>query len=169
MELATATIVETAEGPVLSIPTSHSLGELARLALPPKRISGTVVHGYFHDTDLLDTRRRRALVASLAVLGRRRTACDLDTLAADIREHCRDRALGVASPGVRPPIVGSRIQAGRAPTAPTERPAPREESLPTADAPTRFCLLSRTVLHVRRRALASSSNVDARVARGRIR
>jgi hypothetical protein len=29
------------------------------------------VHAYFHDYDLLDVRRRYALVASLAVLGRR--------------------------------------------------------------------------------------------------
>ena len=45
------------------------------------------MHGYFHDTDLLETRRRLALVASLAVLGRRRRPCDLDSLAAAVREN----------------------------------------------------------------------------------
>jgi len=87
VELAVPTIVETGDGPLLSIPTTHSLGELARLAFRPRRIPGPVVHGYFHDTDLLDGRRRRALVAALVVLGRRRTACDVDTLAAAVRER----------------------------------------------------------------------------------
>jgi hypothetical protein len=41
------------------------------------------VHVYFHDTDLLDGRRRRALAAALAVLGRRRTPSDLPSLAAE--------------------------------------------------------------------------------------
>jgi len=36
---------------------------------------------YFHDTDLGSARRRRALVATLAMLGRRRRAVDLDQLA----------------------------------------------------------------------------------------
>ena len=87
MELAVPTIVETGAGPLLSIPTTHSLGELARLAFRPGRTPGPIVHGYFHDTDLLDGRRRRALVAALVVLGRRRTASDLDTLAAAVRER----------------------------------------------------------------------------------
>ena len=36
---------------------------------------------YFHDTDLLDRRRALALRFALEVLGRRRTATDLDRLA----------------------------------------------------------------------------------------
>jgi hypothetical protein len=39
-------------------------GVLGRL--PPR------VHAYFHDTDLLDRRRRTALTAALTILGRRR-------------------------------------------------------------------------------------------------
>jgi hypothetical protein len=50
------------------LPTTHSLGALARALvrpLPP------YLHAYFHDYDLLDPRRRAALAVSLAVLGRR--------------------------------------------------------------------------------------------------
>jgi hypothetical protein len=50
------------------LPTTHSLGALARAVVRPLP---RYVHAYFHDFDLLDARRRYALVASLAVLGRR--------------------------------------------------------------------------------------------------
>jgi hypothetical protein len=86
-ELTAPALVQTAAGPLLAIPTTHSLGELARLALRPQRIREVVVHGYFHDTDLLDPRRRRALTVALTVLGRRRTVGDLDSLAAGLREE----------------------------------------------------------------------------------
>jgi hypothetical protein len=55
------------------LPTTHSLGRLARTvwgSLPP------YVHAYCHDYDLLDARRRRALVMVLTVLGRRRPPGD---------------------------------------------------------------------------------------------
>jgi hypothetical protein len=57
------------------LPTTHSLGELARAVVAhlPR-----YVHAYFHDYDLLDPVRRRALVLSLAVLGRRRAQLDLN-------------------------------------------------------------------------------------------
>jgi hypothetical protein len=51
------------------LPTTHSLGELARAVagpLPP------YVHAYFHDYDLLDPMRRRVLLVALTLLGRRR-------------------------------------------------------------------------------------------------
>jgi hypothetical protein len=51
------------------LPTTHSLGQLARAVLGPLP---PYVHAYFHDYDLLDPRRRIALIASLQVLGRRR-------------------------------------------------------------------------------------------------
>jgi hypothetical protein len=60
------------------LPTTHSLGKLARAVLRPLP---DYVHAYFHDYDLLDTRRRAALIASLHVLGRRRSPGDPLTLA----------------------------------------------------------------------------------------
>ena len=50
------------------LPTTHSLGALARGVVRPLP---RYVHAYFHDFDLLDPLRRYALSASLAVLGRR--------------------------------------------------------------------------------------------------
>ena len=44
------------------------------------------VHAYFHDTDLVEPRRRALIVAALAVLGRRRPATDLDAVASATRE-----------------------------------------------------------------------------------
>ncbi len=65
---------------LLELPTTHSLGMAVRAALGrlPR-----YVHVYFHDTDLLDYRRRRTLEAALRVLGRRRRGGQLDRLAAD--------------------------------------------------------------------------------------
>ena len=60
------------------LPTTHSLGQLARAVLRPLP---PYVHAYFHDYDLLDAKRRTALLASLAVLGRRRYAGDPRVLA----------------------------------------------------------------------------------------
>jgi hypothetical protein len=48
------------------LPTTHSLGALARAVVRPLP---RYVHAYFHDYDLLDARRRYALLASLALLG----------------------------------------------------------------------------------------------------
>jgi hypothetical protein len=50
------------------LPTTHSLGALARAVLRPLP---DYVHAYFHDYDLLDSRRRLALAVSLRVLVRR--------------------------------------------------------------------------------------------------
>jgi hypothetical protein len=55
------------------LPTTHSLGQLARGVL--RRLPG-YVHAYFHDYDLLDSRRRLALATSLEILGRRRRPAD---------------------------------------------------------------------------------------------
>lgn len=51
------------------LPTTHSLGQLARAVVGP--LPG-YVHAYFHDYDLADPVRRRALVVALILLGRRR-------------------------------------------------------------------------------------------------
>jgi hypothetical protein len=61
------------------IPTTHSLGGLARALLRRKALPG-VVHVYFHDTDLADLRRRVLLGAVLPLLARVAEASDLDTL-----------------------------------------------------------------------------------------
>ena len=81
--LSTAANVELPSGGALgAIPTTHSLGDLARsLArreLPP------VVHVYFHDTDLLDRRRRTLLSVVLRLLARRAHVSELDTLSAEL-------------------------------------------------------------------------------------
>ncbi len=41
------------------------------------------VHVYFHDTDLLDSRRRRALTTALALIARRRRPTPLDAVPAE--------------------------------------------------------------------------------------
>jgi hypothetical protein len=68
-----------------AVPTTHGAGDLARAlarrGLPPR------VHAYFHDTDLVQPRRRRLIVAALFVLGRRRPAGDLDAVAAGVQEQ----------------------------------------------------------------------------------
>ena len=63
---------------LLELPTTHSIGMLARCVLAPALPQ--VVHAYFHDTDLLDRRRAAALRVGLALLGRRRTPTDLREL-----------------------------------------------------------------------------------------
>ena len=60
------------------LPTTHSLGALARGVIGPLP---RYVHAYFHDFDLLDGRRRRALVLALGVLSRRRQPADARALA----------------------------------------------------------------------------------------
>lgn len=57
------------------LPTTHSLGQLARAVLTPALPA--YVHAYFHDYDLLDTTRRIALVASLRLLDARRRRASL--------------------------------------------------------------------------------------------
>jgi hypothetical protein len=68
---------------LLELPTTHSIGMLARGLLGPFRRQ--VVHAYFHDTDLLDSRRRAALRIGLVFLGMKRTAIDLEGLQSGLR------------------------------------------------------------------------------------
>jgi hypothetical protein len=62
---------------LLSLPATHSIGMLARglLRLPPG------VHVHFHDWELVDGRRRAAILALLRVLGRLRPALTIEQLA----------------------------------------------------------------------------------------
>jgi hypothetical protein len=66
---------------LLELPTTHSVGMLARAALRPDALGEPVVHAYFHDSDLLEPRRRAALELGLRLLGRRREPTDLLGLA----------------------------------------------------------------------------------------
>ena len=71
---------DTSTFTLAAIPTTHSLGDLAR-ALAGRALPG-LVHVYFHDTDLLDRRRRALIALVLPVLARRSRVTDLDALAA---------------------------------------------------------------------------------------
>ena len=64
---------------LLELPSTHSLGMAARAAL--SRLPRWL-HVYFHDTDLIDRRRRAGLLVALAILERRRRPADLDAVAA---------------------------------------------------------------------------------------
>jgi hypothetical protein len=68
---------------LLELPSTHSIGMLARGVLAGDLPD--VVHAYFHDTDLLDRRRTRALRVGLALLRRRRTPTDLTELQLGLR------------------------------------------------------------------------------------
>jgi hypothetical protein len=81
--LAEPASVELPSGRALrAIPTTHSLGDLARAL--PRRDLPVLVHVYFHDTDLLEPRRRALLRILLTVLARRARPTDLDSLAVDV-------------------------------------------------------------------------------------
>lgn len=81
LALAEPVWLRVGEAKLLELPTTHSLGMALRAALG--RLPGHV-HVYFHDTDLLDRRRRLGLEAALALLGRRRAPGDLSQLAAEV-------------------------------------------------------------------------------------
>ncbi len=68
-----------------AIPTTHSLGDLAR-SLPRWRALPAVTHVYFHDTDLRIRQRRTALMALLRVLARLAEPTDLNAVAARLEE-----------------------------------------------------------------------------------
>jgi hypothetical protein len=81
--LATPAAVELPSGRLLGVvPTTHSLGDLARSL--PQRDLPDLVHVYFHDTDLLDARRRALLRATLAMLARRAHVTDLGPVTASL-------------------------------------------------------------------------------------
>jgi hypothetical protein len=73
-------LVRLADGRrVLEVPTTHSLGAVARAlagALPP------VVHVHFHDYELLEAKRRAALAVVLRLLARRRAPVELGAVEA---------------------------------------------------------------------------------------
>jgi len=77
--------IRTLSGRLLrAVPTTHSLGDLAR-AMRRRRL-GPLTHVYFHDTDLLSRRRTALLRLLLPLLARRARATDLNQLAADVAD-----------------------------------------------------------------------------------
>jgi hypothetical protein len=64
---------------LLALPTTHSLGDLARALA--RRALPAYVHVYFHDTDLVHRRRRTLLEVLLRALARRAVRGDLEALA----------------------------------------------------------------------------------------
>src|SRR5690349_21570117 len=84
LQLEEPTMLELEDGSrLLELPTTHSIGMLMRGVWG--RFHHEVVHAYFHDTDLLDTRRAAALRVGLAVLGLRRQATNLRELQRGLR------------------------------------------------------------------------------------
>jgi hypothetical protein len=84
LQLEEPTWLELGDGErLLELPTTHSIGMLARGLLAPFRRQ--VVHAYFHDTDLLDARRVRALRVGLGFLALKRTVTDLRELQLALR------------------------------------------------------------------------------------
>ena len=69
---------------LLELPTTHSLGMLARATIHRDALREPVVHAYFHDTDLVASRRRLALRGALELLARRRRPTDLNALALEV-------------------------------------------------------------------------------------
>jgi hypothetical protein len=82
-ELDAPACVDLGGSTLAAVPTTHGAGDLARALVRPGLAPR--VHAYFHDTDLVDRRRRALIVAGLGVLGRRRPATDLDAVAARAR------------------------------------------------------------------------------------
>jgi hypothetical protein len=79
--------VQLASGQLLrTIPTTHSLGDLGR-ALVRRQPLPAVVHVYFHDTDLLNRRRRGMLRGLLPLLAHRTQPTDLDTLGRQVLDN----------------------------------------------------------------------------------
>ena len=84
LQLQEPTWLELGDGlRLLELPTTHSIGMLARGIWGP--VGRQVVHVYFHDTDLLDRRRAGALRVGLVFLGLKRTATDLRELQRGLR------------------------------------------------------------------------------------
>ena len=80
LELAEPAWLRVGDARLLELPATHSLGMAARAGVG--RLPA-YVHVYFHDTDLLDERRRRALTTALRLIGRRRRPTALDAVSAE--------------------------------------------------------------------------------------
>jgi hypothetical protein len=88
---------------MLAVPTTRTIGELARSVLRPAGLPEDVVHVYLHDTDLVDRRRRWSLHAGLVGLARRRRVGDLDALATTVAATARETDWATVARGGGPP------------------------------------------------------------------
>jgi len=82
-ELGAPARIGLGEHALAVVPTTHGAGDLVRALVRPGLAAG--VHAYFHDTDLVDRRRRALIVAGLVVLATRRPPTDLGALAASVQ------------------------------------------------------------------------------------
>jgi len=69
---------------LVTLPTTHSLGPLARAVTSLRGPAEDLVHVYFHDTDLLQPSRRSALAAVLRLLRLRRLPAEPELLAGEL-------------------------------------------------------------------------------------
>jgi hypothetical protein len=87
-ELSAPALVRLPSGAELvALPTTHSLGSLARALASVRDPAEEVVHVYFHDTELLQASRRAALAAALRLLRLRRLPAEPELLARGIRSR----------------------------------------------------------------------------------
>jgi hypothetical protein len=91
VELAAPAWLTVGSARLLTIPTTHTIGDLARSVWKPSGLPQRV-HVYLHDTDLVDARRRAVLSAGLVALARRRPVTDLDALAAAVSPTAPEQA-----------------------------------------------------------------------------
>ena len=156
-------VVDLPSGGLLrAIPTTHSLGDLAR-ASPPRRELPGCVHVYFHDTDLLGLRRRALLRVALPVLARRARVTDLDALSACTLAYIDPRDVGrrgaaLTSTGCRAPrsLRRPRCHVGR-----RRRPshiATSERRASTCSREARRCPFSGALLRSSRSSFSTSSD-----------
>ena len=73
-----------------ALPTTRSLGSLGRSVWTRSGPTERVVHVYFHDTDLVDSRRRALVRTLLAVLARRRRPASPVDLSDPDEDHTWD-------------------------------------------------------------------------------
>lgn len=85
VELAAPARIAVGSATLAAVPTTHGHGDLLRALLRPGSLP-TRVHAYFHDTDLVDPRRRRLIALGLTLLGRLRPRRDLGTVAAALED-----------------------------------------------------------------------------------
>jgi hypothetical protein len=112
-QLAAPARINVGGASLLAVPTTRTIGDLARTVWRPSGLPEAVVHVYLHDTDLLDARRRAALGLGLRALGRRRRPADLDTVASALAAFAPEVAWADVARGGRS-REGAAVESERA-------------------------------------------------------